>query len=161
MDTEALKGTWVVVANGLGRVIGKIAGPVYDNDEKKIEEPGPEDYLEQEWLKLCPCYDFDIGLQQKEMGDQVQIGKASFVTGIDSTTGPAPVYTQLTGARVMFINEMTEEDRNVYGTYIMQAEQAAARSRQSRAAGPGGPRIQMAGAMPPGMPGMPGGPVRG
>lgn len=142
MAEGKLEGSWVVVSGAFGRLIGKIGrGGMHPAMEERRTP----------CLKLCPCFEHDVMVQQIPGPDgKPQLAKGSLTTNMDSLVHDAPVYVDMSGARITFFEEMHDDDREVYEKFALDAMEQSKKARAARAAGPAGPRIAVANKMPGG-----------
>lgn len=121
------KGKWVVLSAGGSRYIGRIDSvngvPYADN------AVGKRVILDAANIGLKPAYDFFAPLQQVPGGG---FQRSPIVVAADFTLDPTPVYVKPTA--VIFFDDFTKEDREIYDVIIEDAEKQIEESRTQRRA---------------------------
>ena len=149
--------TWGVITCGANRYIGRVAALDHVKVEKKAGKPAVTNIstevtdadvvLAARVVTLKPCYDFFAPLRQVQVTDnqgkpvmvapgvpQMGVARDPLVMTHDFALHPHPVHIILGGGTVIeFFQDMHEDDRKTYVTFVDAAEGATRVHRAGKA----------------------------
>jgi len=130
-------GIWAVIYNEgkayLGKVIGtrsSFDGSLHVNGDKSADKITPSDILDSDWVTLNPAYDFFAPLRPVQQQGAVGYTRDPIVTPFDFAVDDTPVHVRV-GA-VAFFEDMTDNDRKTYESFITSADKMKQAARAQR-----------------------------